>query len=100
MHDPATFQDPMEFRPERYLKEDGLIDSSVLDPEAAAFGFGRRICPGRHLSNESLTFMAASLLSVFNITPAKDGDGDPVPLKHDTGTGFVPYVVPLAPGAL
>ncbi|KAH6879373.1 O-methylsterigmatocystin oxidoreductase [Coprinopsis sp. MPI-PUGE-AT-0042] len=78
MHDPATFEDPMEFR-----------------PEPAAFGFGRRICPGRHLSNESLTFMAASLLSVFNITPAKDTNGKPVPLRHDTGTELVPKLAPF-----
>ncbi|KAH6908361.1 O-methylsterigmatocystin oxidoreductase [Coprinopsis sp. MPI-PUGE-AT-0042] len=91
---PKGTMDPMEFRPERYLK-DGQIDSSVLDPDAAAFGFGRRICPGRHLSNESLTFMVASLLSVFNITPAKDVNGKPVPLRHDTGTELVPKLAPF-----
>lgn len=41
MHDPAVYEDPMEFKPERFMK-DGELDPSVLDPEAAAFGFGRR----------------------------------------------------------
>jgi cytochrome P450 len=41
MHDPDVFENPMEFRPERYLK-DGQIDPSVMDPDAAAFGYGRR----------------------------------------------------------
>lgn len=41
MHDPSIFENPMEFNPERYLK-DGQIDSSVLDPDAVAFGFGRK----------------------------------------------------------
>jgi cytochrome P450 len=41
MHDPEVYKDPMEFRPERFMKE-GKLDPSVLDPEAAAFGFGRR----------------------------------------------------------
>ncbi|KAG2021152.1 cytochrome P450 [Coprinopsis cinerea AmutBmut pab1-1] len=41
MHDPEIYEDPFEFKPERFLK-DGKIDPSVLDPEAAIFGFGRR----------------------------------------------------------
>ncbi|KAH6918175.1 O-methylsterigmatocystin oxidoreductase [Coprinopsis sp. MPI-PUGE-AT-0042] len=41
MHDPKVYEDPMEFKPERFMK-DGELDSSVLDPDAAAFGFGRR----------------------------------------------------------
>jgi Cytochrome P450 len=41
MHDPEVFEDPMEFKPERYLKN-GRINPDVLDPEEAAFGFGRR----------------------------------------------------------
>jgi cytochrome P450 len=41
MHDPKVFEDPMEFKPERFMK-DGELDPSVLDPDAAAFDFGRR----------------------------------------------------------
>ena len=31
----------MEYQPERYLK-DGKLNPDVLDPDSAAFGFGRR----------------------------------------------------------
>ena len=89
MHSEAHFDDPMEFRPERYLTNEGKIDPSVLDPNAAAFGFGRRICPGRHLSTEALTFMIASLLSVFTIQLAKDVEGKPIPVKLETTLGFI-----------
>ena len=41
MHNPKIFSDPMEFQPERYLK-DGKLDPDVLDSDSAAFGFGRR----------------------------------------------------------
>ena len=41
MHDPEVFNDPMVFRPERYLK-DGKLNPNVRDPDSAVFGFGRR----------------------------------------------------------
>jgi cytochrome P450 len=41
MHDPEVFDKPMEFMPERYLR-DGKLDTGVRDPESAAFGYGRR----------------------------------------------------------
>jgi cytochrome P450 len=92
MHSEAHFKDPMDFRPERYLKG-GKLGSETLDPEAAAFGFGRRICPGRHLSNAALTHMVASLLAVFNIERAKDPNGKPIDVQLETTPGFIMYVV-------
>ncbi|KAH6919329.1 cytochrome P450 [Coprinopsis sp. MPI-PUGE-AT-0042] len=80
--DPIIYPNPYEFRPERFLK-DGKIDPDVLDPNSYAFGFGRRICPGRWLSQESLGLFAASLLAVFNVLPAKDETGSPIPLKYE-----------------
>ncbi|KAJ2919426.1 hypothetical protein MD484_g995, partial [Candolleomyces efflorescens] len=80
MHDPETFDSPLEFNPERYLK-DGQIDPSILDAQAAAFEFGRRICPGMAFSNDALFAMAAGLLATFNVTTPKDKAGDMVPLK-------------------
>ncbi|EAU81805.2 O-methylsterigmatocystin oxidoreductase [Coprinopsis cinerea okayama7 len=81
MHDANTFKDPFEFRPERYLTEDGNLDASVLDPNAGQFGYGRRICPGRHLSNEALTYFVACFLAVFEIKPPKDELGNCLPME-------------------
>ena len=41
MHDPDVFEDPMTFKPERFLK-DGKLNPDILDPMFATFGFGRR----------------------------------------------------------
>ncbi|KAJ2919015.1 hypothetical protein MD484_g1443, partial [Candolleomyces efflorescens] len=88
MHDPEVFENPMEFKPERYLK-DGQFNPNVLDPEVAAFGYGRRICPGRHLSNDAIFLLAASLLAVFDVTPAKDESGKPVKLEFRPSSDVV-----------
>ena len=41
LHDPKSFNNPMEFQPERYLK-DGKLNPDVIDPAVVAFGYGRR----------------------------------------------------------
>jgi len=40
LHDPKNYPEPLEFNPDRFIK-DGRLDPSVKDP-IAAFGFGRR----------------------------------------------------------
>ncbi|KAJ2918168.1 hypothetical protein MD484_g2258, partial [Candolleomyces efflorescens] len=80
MHSSDVFYKPFEFIPERYLK-DGQIDPSIPDAEYAAFGHGRRICPGRHFSNDALFLMAASLLATYTINAPKDEEGRVIPLK-------------------
>lgn len=85
LQDPDVFHDPQTFAPERFLKN-GQIDPSIRDPSVAAFGFGRRICPGRHLSDNSLFITVASVLSVFDISPVLDKDGKPIkPLRRYSG---------------
>ena len=41
MNDPEVYEAPEVFRPERFIR-DGQLDTSVRDPAAFVFGYGRR----------------------------------------------------------
>jgi hypothetical protein len=53
----------------------------VQDPSVAVFGFGRRICPGRHIGDSSVFIVIASILSVLDVNPPVDENGRPVELQ-------------------
>jgi cytochrome P450 len=74
--DPTIYKDPDEFMPERFLSSQaaGMSNKESTLP----FGFGRRICPGRHMADSSLFLYMACTLSTFNITKATGVDGCPV----------------------
>ncbi|KAJ7486314.1 cytochrome P450 [Mycena galericulata] len=74
LHDEETYPDPHAFKPERFLL-DGKHNPAVKDPDCAAFGFGRRICPGRHMARSSIWFTVVSILATFNIDKALDEAG-------------------------
>ncbi|MFS7942951.1 putative flavonoid 3'-monooxygenase [Helianthus anomalus] len=66
--DPEIWNNPLEFRPERFLSEsEGLVDMSVMgsDLRLAPFGSGRRSCPGKNLGLTTVSFWVASLLQKF-----------------------------------
>ncbi|KAI0302458.1 cytochrome P450 [Multifurca ochricompacta] len=72
LHNPEVYPEPDAFKPERFLEADGsLRDDPTL---AATYGYGKRICPGRHLVDTTFFIFIASLLSVFNIERGKDDD--------------------------
>ncbi|TFK92449.1 cytochrome P450 [Polyporus arcularius HHB13444] len=79
--DPAVYPDPETFDPERFL-QNGQLHVKGADPASFAFGFGRRVCPGRLLGEASLFILCASVLSVFSIGAPLDPDGKPVELKN------------------
>ncbi|TBU27012.1 CyP450 monooxygenase [Dichomitus squalens] len=72
--DPVAYPNPERFMPERFLKN-GQLDPDVRDPFKFQFGFGRRMCPGRHFALDSAFLMIASILHVFTIEPPVNDDG-------------------------
>ncbi|KLO12046.1 cytochrome P450 [Schizopora paradoxa] len=91
MHDPNLFKEPGEFRPERF--EDSPDRPAEPDFSRAAFGFGRRICPGYHFSMASLFMYMASILATFDILPVKNelGEDELPPVKFLDGHIRMPH---------
>ncbi|KAI0544305.1 cytochrome P450 [Xylaria curta] len=80
-HDPNVYHDPTAFRPERFLAGDD--HEPEPDPEKFVFGFGRRICPGRFLAENSLFLIVAQSLAVFSIDGSRNTD-DHHDLQHQS----------------
>jgi len=104
-HDPALFEDPENFIPERYLlNEHGTkpgVDGTDLKP-TFPFGFGRRICPGMHLAFNSININAINLLWAFDFTPDIDAAGNRVPAdtwayNEGVATGPLPFKCRITP---
>jgi len=76
LHNEEQFEEPMVFKPERFLTADGQIDPTILNPFDVAFGFGRRTCPGIHVGYAMTFICTASLLSAFNLSKSVDKDGN------------------------
>ncbi|KAF9228926.1 cytochrome P450 [Gyrodon lividus] len=68
--DEVRYPNAEQFIPERFLTAEGtLIDD---DPSEFVFGFGRRLCPGRHTADASLFSAIATVLATLEFSPAKD----------------------------
>ncbi|KAH9911824.1 O-methylsterigmatocystin oxidoreductase [Epithele typhae] len=90
MHDPNTYHEPASFVPERFLR-DGKLDPEVRNPTDFVFGFGRRICPGRHYAESDIFLTMAHIIHVFDIRPPVDEDGREVAIEPKMVNGFVSW---------
>ncbi|KAE8310476.1 O-methylsterigmatocystin oxidoreductase [Aspergillus transmontanensis] len=74
-HNPSVYHNPMVFKPERFLQ--GQSSPPETDPMKFVFGFGRRICPGRFVTDEKLFLIACHAISCFLISPKDPGAPEP-----------------------
>ena len=85
-HDESRFPDPHAFVPERFLNEDGSLKPN--DMENIPFGFGRRICVGRHFAGTSVWSVIAKVLAVYKILQPLDENGMEVPIEPKYSSGL------------
>jgi len=88
LQDQETYKDPFVYNPDRFLK-DGKIDPTVRDPKVASFGYGRRICPGRFLAENSLFIFLCHILIVYDIRPALGDDGKELGILPEMTNGVL-----------
>ncbi|KAK4734849.1 hypothetical protein R3W88_009110 [Solanum pinnatisectum] len=79
--DPNVWEDPMEFRPERFLVEgsDKGVDFDITgskEIKMMPFGAGRRICPAFALAMLHLEYFVANLIWHFQWNPVEGDDVD------------------------
>ncbi|KAF8191993.1 cytochrome P450 [Mycena galopus ATCC 62051] len=90
----VMYPDPYAFKPERFLLH-GKPNPAVKDPGCAAFGFGRRICPGRDMARSSIWITVASILATFNIDKAIDEAGHVIEPTFEYLTALVSAPLPF-----
>ncbi|KAK6529943.1 hypothetical protein TWF281_009093 [Arthrobotrys megalospora] len=88
LHDPKAYADPEKFDPERFLSP-----RNEPDPTPDAFGYGRRICPGRFFADAGLYINIVKSLAAFNIGKAVDKDGKEVDVEAKMKPGILSYLV-------
>ncbi|KAL6241779.1 hypothetical protein RBB50_011312 [Rhinocladiella similis] len=71
--DPELYPDPEAFNPERWLSPQYSTYREPLDKfpnlqNHSAFGFGRRICPGKNIADNSLHILIARMAWATHIS--------------------------------
>lgn len=84
LHDPEVYANPHAFEPERFLSP-----RDEPDPSSEAFGYGRRICPGRFFADASIYLNIVSTLAAFRIDAAVDKEGKKIPIDVHATAGIL-----------
>ncbi|KAJ8588373.1 cytochrome P450 [Rhizopogon salebrosus TDB-379] len=64
-NDPDVFPEPQKFNPQRWIDETGRVRD---DLRYFAYGFGRRVCLGQHIANQSIFISTALILWAFRLS--------------------------------
>ncbi|PBL03443.1 cytochrome P450 [Armillaria gallica] len=92
LHDETDYPNPSIFDPERFMSAEGKEPQPY---PIAAFGFGRRICPGRYLASNTAWIAIASMASTLSLTKAVDSEGRVIEPSNTYTDGFVSFPVPF-----
>jgi len=91
-HDPTKYLDPDSFNPGRFLTPEGKIND---DKTVLTFGFGRRLCIGRHAADSTIWAAIACVLAVFDFDYAVDENGRRIPIKGEYTDALISHALPF-----
>ncbi|KAG0706215.1 cytochrome P450 [Suillus ampliporus] len=63
--DPEVYPEPYAFKPQRWIDEQGRLRDEI---KFFVYGYGRRICPGRHVADRSTFINSVLILWAFWLT--------------------------------
>ncbi|KAJ8586996.1 cytochrome P450 [Rhizopogon salebrosus TDB-379] len=86
------YPNPSQFLPERFLDDDGNLNEDTV---GVVFGFGRRICVGRHLADASLWIAMSCMLARFTFSKARDLNGDVIDFEPRWSSGLAIHPLPF-----
>ncbi|PPQ72452.1 hypothetical protein CVT24_003118 [Panaeolus cyanescens] len=92
--------DAYEFNPDRFFDENGNLND---DNRILAYGFGRRVCVGKHIASGTMWLTIASVLACFNLKKPKDKDDNEIEINHEfdeDGLLAVPVPPPQTPSTM
>lgn len=92
LHDDALFPDPFYFKPERFGPD---ADPAVTEAIDYAFGFGRRVCPGRWMAQSFTWITIASVLAAFKLEKPRDANDNLIEPTAAYSPGILEYVHPF-----
>nr|QPZ56414.1 flavonoid 3'-hydroxylase 1 [Curcuma alismatifolia] len=84
--DPAVWEAPEEFRPERFLGSE--VDVKGQDMELVPFGAGRRMCPGYGLGLRMIQLLMANLVHGFEWLPPAGMRPEEVSMEEAPGANL------------
>jgi cytochrome P450 len=86
------YPNPSQFSPERFLNADGNLNDDTVD---MAFGFGRRICVGRHFADASVWIAISGLLAMFTFSKRIGADGKAIEFEPQWSSGIASHPLPF-----
>ncbi|KAF3442606.1 hypothetical protein FNV43_RR16522 [Rhamnella rubrinervis] len=98
--DPNHWENPLEFRPERFTGEEGIIrkrdqlDVRGQNFQYLPFGSGRRSCPGASLAMEVVQTTLGGMIQCFEWKVWEEGNGGVVDMEEGPGISL-PRARPL-----
>ena len=91
--DETVFKDPYAFKPQRWLEDPSL--------PLITFGFGRRVCPGKHIGRNSLFIVMSRFLWAYRISHAYENgqklEIDPWSMTQTSDSGPMPFKASFQP---